>query len=136
MQSMFVRIESLVPQNGKMCELINYVCQPWIEHPVFFASVGQSTSSQSVSSILGRGRFDNVDLPLVRDCTTQVLFFASVHRGIPLDISFINFIVQTLNYANIMSRIDCIFIIYYNKQKTKIHVMYFISETTLIILLA
>ena len=37
LQSMFVRIESLVPPNGKMCDLINYVCQPWIEHPVFDA---------------------------------------------------------------------------------------------------
>ena len=31
-QSMFVKIESLVPPNGKMCEFIIYVCQPWIEH--------------------------------------------------------------------------------------------------------
>ena len=34
-QSTFVRIESLVPPNGKMLKLINYVCQPWIELPVF-----------------------------------------------------------------------------------------------------
>ena len=34
-QSTFVRIESLVQPNGEMCELINYVCQPCIEHPVF-----------------------------------------------------------------------------------------------------
>ena len=34
-QSMFVRTESLVLPNGKMCKLINYVCQPWIKHPVF-----------------------------------------------------------------------------------------------------
>ena len=34
-QSMFDSIESLVLPNGKMCELINCVCQPWIEHPVF-----------------------------------------------------------------------------------------------------
>ena len=31
----FVRIKSLMPTNWKMCEVINYVCQPWIEHPVF-----------------------------------------------------------------------------------------------------
>ena len=29
-QSMFVRIESLVLPNGKMCQLITYVCKPWI----------------------------------------------------------------------------------------------------------
>ena len=34
-QSTFVGIESLVPQNGKMCELINYVFQSRIEHTVF-----------------------------------------------------------------------------------------------------
>ena len=34
-ESMFVRIESIVPPNGKMCEMIDYVCQPWIEHPAF-----------------------------------------------------------------------------------------------------
>ena len=31
----FVRIESLMPTNVKICELINYACQLWIEHPVF-----------------------------------------------------------------------------------------------------
>ena len=36
-QSMFVRIESLVPPNGERCELINYFFQPWVEHPVFVA---------------------------------------------------------------------------------------------------
>ena len=34
-QSMFVRIKYLVPRNVKICEFINYVCQPWIEHLVF-----------------------------------------------------------------------------------------------------
>ena len=34
-QSMYVRTESLVLPNGNLCELINYVCQLWIEHPVF-----------------------------------------------------------------------------------------------------
>ena len=33
--SMFLRIESLVPPNGKMLKLINYVCLPWIELPVY-----------------------------------------------------------------------------------------------------
>ena len=30
-KSMFIGIEYLVPPNGKMSELINYVCQTWIE---------------------------------------------------------------------------------------------------------
>ena len=42
-------------------------------------------------------------------CTVYLLFLASVHRGIPFDIIFY-FIVETLNYANIMSRLDSLFI--------------------------
>ena len=34
-QSMFARIKSLVSSNGKMCKLINYVCQLWMEYPMF-----------------------------------------------------------------------------------------------------
>ena len=34
-QSMFIRIESLVPPNRKMCELITYICSPGIDHPMF-----------------------------------------------------------------------------------------------------
>ena len=34
-QSMFVRRESLVPPNGKMCQLINCVCHLWMVHPMF-----------------------------------------------------------------------------------------------------
>ena len=46
-----------MPPNGKMCELINYICQPRIEHPVFDPPVGQCTTSLFVSVILGRGWF-------------------------------------------------------------------------------
>ena len=34
-QTMFIKTESLVLPNGKICELINYICQLLIEHPVF-----------------------------------------------------------------------------------------------------
>ena len=56
-QSVFVRIESQVPPNGKMCELINYVCQLWIKHPLF-PIVGQCTTSQSFLAISGHGQFN------------------------------------------------------------------------------
>ena len=52
-KSMFFKIESLVLPNGNMCEFVNYVCQPWIEHPVFVPTVGQCTTPQSVSDIIG-----------------------------------------------------------------------------------
>ena len=54
--SMFVRTETLLPPNEKMCELINYVCQPWIEHPF-------------VSVVIDWGLFDTVpfSLPPVPD---------------------------------------------------------------------
>ena len=34
-QSMLVRMKYLMPPNGNMYELINHVCQSWIEHRVF-----------------------------------------------------------------------------------------------------
>ena len=102
---MLIRIESLEPPaNENMCELINYVCQPWIEHPVF----GQYTASQSVSAIVGRNRFGTVlfSLPLLSDCTVFVLFLSVSSSGECLLTLLKNIIVETLNYANIISRID------------------------------
>ena len=63
-----------MPPNGKLGELINYVCQPWIEHPVFVPAVGQRTTPQSVLAIIGRGRFGTVlfSLPLVSDCLYDI----------------------------------------------------------------
>ena len=37
-------------------------------------------------------------------CMVYILFLVTINQGIPLDIIF-NFIVETLNYANIMSKI-------------------------------
>ena len=100
-QSMFVRIEPLVPPNGKMYQLINSVCLPWIEHPVFVPTVGQCTTRHSVHAIIGGGRFVSFSLSPVPD-RLYVLFVVTFHRGILLGI--ISYcIVETLNYANIMS---------------------------------
>ena len=83
-QSMFVRIESLVPPNGEMCELINYVWQPWIEHS-FCSPLLDSVQHRSlVQPYVGGVPFS---LPLVPVCTVYLLFLASVHREIPLGIT-------------------------------------------------
>ena len=60
-QLMFIRIESLVPPYGKMCELIVYICQPRIE---------QCITSLFVSAIIGQGYFGmfSFTLPLVPEC--------------------------------------------------------------------
>ena len=102
-QSMFVRIESLVPPNGKLCELINYVCQSNIQCSL--PTVGQCTTSLSVSAITGRGRFGTVlfTFPIVPVCTVYVLFLTSVHRENPLDIILllIHLIMQILCQVSI-----------------------------------
>ena len=77
-----------MPTNGKMCKLIDFVCQLWVKHQ----TVLDSTPSQSISAIIGRECVGKVpfSLPVVSDCTVtvtvNVLFLASIHRGIPLDI--------------------------------------------------
>ena len=64
-------------------------------------------------------------LPLGPVCTVYVLFLASDHRGIPLVVIIIIvvvviiiLIVETLNYANIVCRIDYLLFIT-SKCKTK-----------------
>ena len=78
------------------------VCSPLLDSVQY-----QCTISQSVSAIVGRGSFGTVlfSLPLIPVCIVYVLFFASVHWGIPLDIIFY-FVVESLKYVHIMSRID------------------------------
>ena len=68
------------------------------------------------SFIIGGSRLGRVPfiLPLISDCVYAIYagFFASVHRGISFDI-IVYFIIETLKYGNIMSRIDYLFIMYY-----------------------
>ena len=116
-QSMFVRIEPLVPPRRNLGELITYVCQPWIEHPMFGPHCW-SVYNSTVRFSHYRSEFFVVFLhvsvyfitPTV--CTIYILLLSSDRWGIPLDIIFY-FIVESLNYANIMSEINYLFIIYY-----------------------
>ena len=50
--------------NGKIWDLNNYMCQPWIEHPVFVPHIGQGTASQLVSAVIGCGHFGTRPFPL------------------------------------------------------------------------
>ena len=89
----FVGVDSLVPPNG---ELIDYVCQLWIEHLVFVFICWTLTTLQSISAIVGRewGRGGGGGLTwihflyhsLLTFCMVQ--FLGSVYRGIPHDIIF------------------------------------------------
>ena len=59
-----------------------------------------------------------------------MLFLVLVHRGIPLDIIIILIIIETLNYANIISRIDELFITSICETSK---IRHFIPETTYLI---
>ena len=75
---LFYKIYKLVLPNGKMCDLINYICQPWIEHPVFLC---YCWTAYNIIVRFSHNRF------------LQAIFK-------------IYFSIETLNYANILSRID------------------------------
>ena len=71
-------------------------------------TVGQSTASLSVSPIIYHGHFGTIPLTLllVPGClySTHAVFNVS-SSGYPSS-HYFNFIVETPNYANIMSRIN------------------------------
>ena len=111
----FVRIESLVLPNGKTCELIYVyvdllVYQVFVPHCWTLWHIAVRFSNNRSGQFWTRFRLLCHSFMTV--CTVHVLFLASVHRGIPLDI-ILYFIVETHDYANNMSGIDYLLIIYY-----------------------
>ena len=71
-----------------------------------FPIVGQRTTSQSVSATIGWSLFGTVSfsLPIVPDYVYSICTIFSVSLSGNPSTLFFYFIVETLNYANIMSR--------------------------------
>ena len=107
--------------------MINYICQLWIQHPVFVPHCWTVYNTQSVSVMIGRAI-------LAITCISAVISIRSVQWGITLtslslslNIILFYFIVEALNYTNIMWRINWLFI---TIQTFFILIMHSISETT------
>ena len=99
--SMFVRIESLVLSNGKMCEFINYIRNQVV---VFHCWTVYITS---VSAIIGWGCFGMVPLmlPPIPDSLYHIGTIFSVSSSKNPSWHYYLFYCSN-NYTNIMSRID------------------------------
>ena len=75
-----------------MCEFINYADGQWIEHPLLVPHGGQWTSSRSVASITGGGRFGTVSFnynpfqTAIRGIFNLILLFevATLNKTFPL----------------------------------------------------
>ena len=92
-------IESMVLPDGEMSEIINYFCQESRPYNI----------TLRFSHNMVRLRLLYHSSPTVCTVDVLIIFFASVYRGSFLTILlflFIFLIVETFNYANIMSRID------------------------------
>ena len=103
-QPIFIGTETLVPPNWKMSKLINYVCQPWIEHPVFVPRCWTVCNITVRFNHNRMGTFWHGSVFLYHSFLNNlfygirvvkhsfihsyVLFLASVHRGIYLHIIF------------------------------------------------